>query len=388
MPSHDLTLGETSDTARRVLSSALRRLAQDLARLRPRASVEVLRSFDAVRAVFVRELAREPGRVFTILRRPNVGVFVRVLRELPPDAPRARVDALTASLACTLAIELTHAGAALEPLSFPLTPRTIVCLGGRFVLPGGGPATLRDGAWHHDDHVHALVAREVHHHPIDRGIVLATVDDNPLAMMEAHPDKAGNSIDLGGRSIEAWCGPLREALELLAAHLPVVREEAELLLHQIVPVGVDDEKHLSASYREALGTIYLTLHPSLMTMTEAVVHELMHTKLNAMLELDPLLENAFFPLFASPVRPDPRPLHGVLLAVHAFLPVAELYRRMIEADHPLARSAAFRERHRVIARKNHDGATVLLANARPTEAGRALLDEIARLDARFEATRA
>jgi HEXXH motif-containing protein len=123
-------------------------------------------------------------------------------------------------------------------------------------------------------------------------------------------------------------------------------------------------------------------------MTEAVVHELMHTKLNAMLELDPLLENAFFPLFASPVRPDPRPLHGVLLAVHAFLPVAELYRRMIEADHPLARSAAFRERHRVIARKNHDGATVLLANARPTEAGRALLDEIARLDARFEATRA
>lgn len=382
MRARDLTLADSAETARRVLSSALRRLAHDLVRLRAPLSPDVARSLDAVRAAFVRELSREPGRAFAVLRRPTVGAPARVLRDLSPDAPRARFDALASALAPALAVELAHAGAPLEPLAFPRTPRQVLCLGGRFVLPGGGPAVLRERRWEHAGRVHALAPEPpAPFHPIAPGLVLATVDDNPLAMTEAHPDKAGNAIDLGGRSIEAWCAALREALALLERHLPVVREEASLLLHQIVPVGADDETHLSASYREALGTIYLSLHPNLMTMAEAVVHELMHTKLNAMTELDPLLENAFWPLYASPVRPDPRPLHGVLLAVHAFLPVAALYRRMLEADDPRSRSAAFHERYRVIARKNREGVGVLLENARPTPAGRALLEELASLDA-------
>ena len=41
----------------------------------------------------------------------------------------------------------------------------------------------------------------------------------------------------------------------------------DLFLHQVVPVGWDPERHLSASYQEAIGTIYLSLHPSPMTMT-------------------------------------------------------------------------------------------------------------------------
>ncbi len=161
----------------------------------------------------------------------------------------------------------------------------------------------------------------------------------------------------------------------------------DVVLQQIIPVGADDEKHLSASYGEAIGTIYVTLHPNAMTMTEAVVHELSHNKLNAALELGPLLENAHAPLFSSPVRPDPRPLHGVLLAVHAFLPVAAMYRAMIDAGDPLAESDRFRERFRQIARGNHEGMTVLLEHARPTLEGRALLDELARIDASFEDVR-
>ncbi len=387
MLAHDLTLAQSIGPARQVLSAALRRLAQDLARLRPRASSDVARSFEAVRAAFTGELRREPGRVFTILRRPNVGALTRVLRDVPADAARARVDGLTAALAATLAVELAHAGAELEPLELPRTPREVVCLGGRFVLPGGGAVTLHERRWRRGERVFELAPTHTRFYPIRGAIVLATADDNPLAMTDAHPDKEGNAIDLGGRSPHTWCQALGEALDLLAEHLPVVREEADLFLHQVVPVGADDEKHLSASYREALGTIYLTLHPSLMTMAEAVVHELMHTKLNAMSELDPLLENAFWPLFTSPVRLDPRPLHGVLLAVHAFLPVAALYRRMIEADDARSRSTAFRARYRAVARKNHDGVTVLLEHARPTEAGRALLDELARLEASFAEAR-
>src|SRR5258708_27261484 len=109
-------------------------------------------------------------------------------------------------------------------------------------------------------------------------------------------------------------------------------------------ISWDGVKHLSASYQEILGTIYLTLHPSQMTLTEALIHEFSHNKINALFEVDDVLENAWSPLYTSPVRPDPRPLHGVLLAVHAFLPVARLYEKMTEADHPLARRGEFAQR--------------------------------------------
>jgi HEXXH motif-containing protein len=221
------------------------------------------------------------------------------------------------------------------------------------------------------------------YHPIVGDVVLALADNNPLSMFEAHPDKEGNAIDLGGKPVSAWTGALRDAFELVRAHLPELAAAQELYAAQIVPVGYHDERHLSASYQEAIGTVYMTLHPDPMTMTEALVHELAHNRLNAMLELDPLLENAFSPLFKSPVRPDPRPLHGVLLAVHAFLPVARLYERMREAKHPLADEPGFERRLRAIAEKNHEGASVILEHAVPTAAGRALLDEIRDLDARF-----
>jgi HEXXH motif-containing protein len=146
------------------------------------------------------------------------------------------------------------------------------------------------------------------------------------------------------------------------------------LIHQLIPVGTDEERHLSASYAEAVGTIYLSLHPSPMTMVEALVHEHQHNKLNAALELGPLLENAPWPRFTSPVRPDERPLHGVLLAVHAFLPVEALYRRRIEAG-----DEHLRRRYREIVRGNREGAAVLLEHAVPTAWGAGLLDEIRRL---------
>ena len=120
----------------------------------------------------------------------------------------------------------------------------------------------------------------------------------------------------------------------------------------------------------------MTLHPQLMTMVEATIHEFSHNKLNALLEFDPLLDNAFHPLFTSPVRPDPRPLQGILLAVHAFQPIARFYQLMREREHPLARHPEFERRYRKIVAGNHEGATVLLDKGEPTPIGRGLLDEI------------
>jgi HEXXH motif-containing protein len=147
-------------------------------------------------------------------------------------------------------------------------------------------------------------------------------------------------------------------------------------------------RHLSASYREAIGTMYLTLHPNVMTMTEAVVHEFQHNKINiASYDVD-FLENAFHPLYPSPVRPDPRPLWGILLAVHAFLPVAELYRRMRDAGHPLATQSGFEKRLSEIDLKNHEGMEMLRANGKLTPAGVGLFRDLEDLERRHLAERA
>jgi HEXXH motif-containing protein len=288
---------------------------------------------------------RDPAPLVSALRRPHVGALLRTLR----GTPAGQGGAVLVELLATLAGDLAHLGA-IPPVSLRRAPARVV-----------SPLT-----------------RAAAYRAVEDDILLALEDNNPLAMIEAHPDKDGNAVDLGGRSIDAWLAALRAALELVAAHLPDVRREMSLYLHQIVPVGWFPDKHLSASYREAIGTAYLSLHPSGMTMVEALVHEFQHNKLNALLELDEVLENAHEPLYRSPVRPDPRPLHGVLLAVHAFVPVARLYERLIAGG-----ATALEPRFRDVVRINREGTEVLLASGRPTAMGQGLMQELARWDAYY-----
>jgi HEXXH motif-containing protein len=206
--------------------------------------------------------------------------------------------------------------------------------------------------------------------------VLALVDNNPISDFEAHPDKEGNQLSCGAAEPDAWATSLEEALSRVGKYLPELRAEMDLLLQQFIPVGTDDLAHLSASYRELIGHVYLTLHPRNMTMTEAVIHEYQHNKINMLFHMDAVMENAFQPLYPSPVRPDPRPLHGVLLAAHAFVPVAELYRRMVEEGDPECELPGFDRRFREIIASNDEAVTVLREHAQPTEAGREVLDEL------------
>jgi HEXXH motif-containing protein len=278
-------------------------------------------------------------------------------------------------LRATLAFDLAYVGALGWPVTLEPLPPRITSLVAQAVVDTTGvrAATFPP----------APPATAHPYHAIEGDLVLALTDNNPLALVEAHPDKQGNTIDLGGRSADEWVAALRDALGIVAAYLPEVHAEIGPYLQQIVPVGASPERHLSASYREAIGTVYLSLHPDPMTMAEALVHELQHNKLNALFELDDVLENAFEPLYPSPVRPDPRPLHGVLLAVHAFVPVALMYERMIAAGDPRARAAGFEARRREIVAGNEDGTRVLLEHAKPTPAGRALLAELSRHSAHF-----
>lgn len=225
--------------------------------------------------------------------------------------------------------------------------------------------------------VHALPGFDAGH--------LALHDANPLAMQEEHPDKRGNAIDLGDRSAEDWTRMLGDALELVKLTLPTVHAELALMLQRVVPVGYEPERHLSASYREAPGLVYMTLHPSVLTMAEAIVHETQHGKLNLLSFFDPALVNGRTTWTESPVRPDLRPLSGVLLAVHAFVPVAALHLRLSELDHPIARTPEFHARRMQVLAGNARGLRLVHELGEPTTIGR---EVIAALDALHDHTRA
>ncbi len=381
-----------SSTLHGVLSAGLRRALHDLqAVLRQHARGP----WAADVAAFTRAvgpLARaQPGALAAVVRRPEVGVWLRCLRaeaRQPVDPARG-----LPMLLGNVALELARTGALTEPLRLRGLPPRLLSGAGRLaiVVPRGATALelgpgrvvveLPSGA-----QPCALQADDRAFLPLAGSAVrLALVDDNPLAGLEAHPDKRGNALDLGGQPLARWRAALEQALALVAEHLPAFRTEIEQVLHQVVPVGWDEQQHSSASVQEAIGTIYVSLHPNPMTMVEALIHEVSHNKLAALLELDPVVENDLDESYASPVRPDPRPLHGVLLAVHAFLPVAALYAAMLEAKAPGVEHPAFRRRFAQIVAGNQEGAQVLRAHARPTALGVALLEEIDRLDRSFTA---
>jgi HEXXH motif-containing protein len=402
-PPRDLTIPEAgSTTAHRVLSRALGKLVTDLGgigRARALAGGPAAPTAAELSRIAARALKKNPGALVSAIRSPTVGALIRCLR--PGGASRAtdsvrgqRSEELLEELTALLALELARTNALPAPVRLRRAPSRLLSLAGRLavaVRPDRSALLIqngwllierRGGAAPEALDLGALTGSGPYRE-IDRGIALALADNNPLSMVEAHPDKEGNAVDLGDKPAEAWVAALRSALALIERHMPDLRREMDLYIHQIVPVGWNAEQHLSASYQEAIGTIYMSLHPSLMTMTEALIHEFSHNKLNALFELDEVLENAWRPLYTSPVRPDPRPLHGVLLAVHAFLPVARLYELMIESGDPEAKSAAFHERFARIRQMNRDGASVVLTNGRPTAVGAGLLDEIRRWDAHF-----
>lgn len=215
--------------------------------------------------------------------------------------------------------------------------------------------------------------------PLAHGVRLSTVDTNPLADIEAHPDKQGNAISLGGHGPGAWQAALREAFALIAQGVPTWAAELPHALRRIVPVGYHEQQHLSASYREAPGLAYMTLHPNRVTLAEAIVHETQHGKLNTLLQLDAVLENGRTTWTPSPVRPDLRPLEGVLLAVHAFVPVAAMHHGLAAAGHPLADDPWFQRRRAEVLAGNSRGMEILEEQGRWTPAGRRLRDGMRRL---------
>lgn len=370
------------DVLRAVLNQHWRMIVADYLAL-PRRQARLQQG---VPALVERLLAVSPRGVVRAMRRPNVAAFVGAAHRagaVDPEGLAAYAEqadfALLTELAMSGVLQERHAcvtTSARTLRSISWTQEASVPRGARLVFaPGEIHIEVPSG-------IQPLSASPVYH-PIVGPIRFALRDDNPLISVQGHPDREGNRVDLGGHEVESWLGALRAAFELVAAHAPHSYEEMRLALELVVPVGYAEEQHFSVSYRDSVGAVYMTLHPNVMTLAEALIHEFQHAKLNAVMHWDPILMNSREASFASPVRPDPRPLLGVLMAVHAFLPVARLYESMVRAEHPLTRGRDFDSRFRAIVRTNREGAQTLRENARPTTVGSSLIREIRRCDAYY-----
>lgn len=386
-----------SRTARDVLSSSLGRLLRALPSLPPPtdASPRALEQWAELIRILTDMAKAQPGALASVFRWTHVSTLARCI-----ERGHCRDAAVAAELQTLVCFELWAMGALEEVVELREFSRRIVTLPRRStwccpkdvrVLRFEGSSLVgvaEDGRRVCTSARDAVLAGtdprlEPSGHGLHGGLTLVLEDNNPIADREAHPDKLGNALALGDRSADVWVRTLDEALKLIEAQLPTLFGEMQLYIQRVVPVGFDARQHLSASYAEAIGTIYVSLHPNPMVMAEALIHEFSHNKLNALFEVDRVLNNAFSSTHTSPVRPDPRPLHGVLLAAHAFLPVATLYERMLECRHPWSSDPGFARRLSQIVSSNHQAVSTVVAAAHTTPVGRGLVDELARLDAHF-----
>lgn len=406
----DLTIpARDTATLRRVTSLHANALVRDLRTIAPRALGTEAALHTQCLELVEAQLRRDPNVVAHTLRTPTVQALIGVVHRRAKE-PRLDPSLPThlRALHLALLLELGARGAITSPVevsrSVPWPPllsptlRTRIAVdlaadtitfesdGVRFSKEKDSetatwPELARAG-------IGTLHRRTLAYHSLWGRTLFATEDTNPLAHVQGHPERPGNRIDLAGHAPDIWIRQLAEAFAIIETHTPLIADEMRLMLATVVPVGDMGERHHSCSFEEAVGAIYLTFHPSPMMLAEALIHEFQHNKLNAIFRFDPLLEDAYAAVHRSPVRPDLRPLHGVLLAVHAFQAVALLYERMIDAGHPLSKGRDWPRRFREILDANDDAARTVLAHGRPTPLGRALLDEIQRHEAHFAAARA
>lgn len=162
------------------------------------------------------------------------------------------------------------------------------------------------------------------HRSTASGVVLEVVfeDTDPH---RAFADNPAAPDPLSDTEFERWCAQLDAAWETLVGWDRRYAEELSVGLLSLAPL-TREGKLVGASSASAFGAIALCEKPSADELADALVHELQHSKLNAVLECASLHRTDEVDYFYAPWRDDPRPLNGVLHGIYAFTSVVEFWR--------------------------------------------------------------
>jgi HEXXH motif-containing protein len=319
-----------------------------------------------------------PDAVRQVLTYPAVGTWlVRAVRKargiIADDGWGTEIDylgsvaaaaAISAGLPVSIDVPVWHGRVHLPTIGqFAATGESA-----RVRHPGPGGQVEIDGA-------PAMPVPLRHHHSRAAGVeVLWAIDD-------IDPYRAFSVVEPPDRLDDAefghWCGLLDHAWRILVEHHADYAAELALVNPVIVPVpsrlGL-----VASSSSSSFGAIIVATPDSPAALAETLVHELQHSKLNAVLDLV-RLEADTPRLCYAPWRTDPRPLPGLLHGIYAFMSVAEFWWRQRHAE-PGSRRADFKFLYH---REQVRGAVRAVA-AMPelTEFGTRLVDAVrTRLDA-------
>lgn len=118
---------------------------------------------------------------------------------------------------------------------------------------------------------------------------------------------------------------LLRCLQFLKTHFPACSTWIETVAHVLIPTRGDPGVFRSSSYPNIPAVITLDLLAE-HQIAEALVHESAHLYLYLAERFGALVDPAYLERHASPLRPEPRPLRGILLAFHALAFIGALYR--------------------------------------------------------------
>lgn len=201
--------------------------------------------------------------------------------------------------------------------------------------------------------------------------------DRYIRMMSAESDIGFQAPDPA--LAEAFRGRLARGLALLESTLPELAGEIRGIIRQIVISGSDPGKTMQfdgGSHYQLWGALFLNcnFHHDDIAVAEVLAHESAHSLLFGFCTHETLVENEDDELFASPLRPDLRPMDGIY---HATFVSARMHWAMSRlADSPLL-SADQQAQARAAAdldlRNFHAGLAVVREHGRLTPLGAELL---------------
>jgi hypothetical protein len=170
---------------------------------------------------------------------------------------------------------------------------------------------------------------------------------------------------------------LTRSLQILAlarGRLPACLDWAADAAQVLVPLRSEGAGYFrSGSQPDLPGVIYADLFGGLTQVMEAIVHEAAHLHLFMAEAGGPLVDPAHQGRYRSPLRPEPRPLRGILLAYHAIAYICLFYREAIAAG--LGDAGALGAELATMAAKRRESEAVLVEQRRHlTPAGDRFLD--------------
>jgi HEXXH motif-containing protein len=145
--------------------------------------------------------------------------------------------------------------------------------------------------------------------------------------------------------VRKFADNIRRGMTLIGSIDCELHRSIQKLVQWFVPLRMSSpDVHLSHSDKDLIGVIHLSEGYTGIRLAEAIVHEFHHNELFVLEATHELSHHDGSATFYSPWRSDPRPLSGLLHAIHVFSAITKFYRLAEATSADIDRDAAYERR--------------------------------------------